>query len=297
MDADFPEVYDRAEPDFRPFQMTVDPRFYFESASHRSAQAELSYGLAQGEGFILITGESGVGKSMLAAHFLASVDPNRLAVGQIVSSRLDGAELVQALCHAFGLAEVAQDKTHALAAVEAFLQEQSHLGRRCLLIVDEAQALSDAALEELRMLSNFQLGPQPLLQVLLLATPDLRTRLGSNPELLRLKERIVASHNIEVLEHDDATDYIDHRLTVAGWTQGYPAIDPEFFSEVVERGRFNPRKINQIMQRMLHAASEHHLGILDLPLVDQCASQQAWHPAIGQNDHENQRDFLLARFA
>lgn len=282
MDTDFPETHARTEPDFRPFQLTVDPRFFFESATHRKAREELDYGLAQGEGIILITGESGVGKTMLSAHFLASVDPNRLSVGQIVSSKLDGAELVQAVCHAFGIGGGGQDKTHALAAIEAFLQEQAHLDRRCLLIIDEAQALTNEALEELRMLANFQLGPQPLLQVLLLAAPEFYARLQNDLDLVRLAERIVATSHIEEMTPEDARDYIDHRLTVAGLTDGNPFIDPEVFTEVALAGGFNPRKMNQIMKRLLYLASERHLGALDLPLLREIAEQELTKPMARQ---------------
>lgn len=279
MDSEFPEVYTRTKPDFRPFQMTVDPRFFFESATHRKAQAELDYGLSQGEGIIFITGESGVGKTMLAAQFLAAIDPNRLSVGQIVSSKFDGAEVVQAVCHAFGIGGGVQDKNHALAAIEAFLQEQAHLDRRCLLIIDEAQALANEALEELRMLANFQLGPQPLLQMLLLAAPDLRERLQNDPDLVRLAERIVATSHIEAMTLEDARDYIVHRLTVAGWTDGHPFIDPDVFAEVASTGDFNPRKINQIMKRMLYLATERKLGVLDIPLLHAIAEQDLTSPA------------------
>ncbi len=155
----FEEFYGLAS---RPFQLTPDPVFYFESLTHRKALSYLGYGLAQGEGFIVITGEVGAGKSTLVAHLMATVDPARLTAGQIVTSKLGGEEIVHVVAQSFGLAVEGHDKASALGAIEGFLHEEAREGRRCLLIVDESQNLSVAALEELRMLSNFQLGAHPL---------------------------------------------------------------------------------------------------------------------------------------
>ena len=148
----------------RPFQLTPDPQFYFESASHKKAMSYLGYGLGQGEGFIVVTGEVGAGKSTLVAHLMERIDPAALTVAQVVTSALDGAELVHVVAQAFGLAVEGHDKAGALGAIERFRQDEARAGRRCLLVVDECQNLDLAALEELRMLSNFQLGSHPLLQ-------------------------------------------------------------------------------------------------------------------------------------
>jgi type II secretory pathway predicted ATPase ExeA len=158
----------------KPFQLTPDPAFYFRSVTHRKALSYLGYGLAQGEGFIVITGEVGAGKSTLVAHLMRRVDPAQLTVGQIVTSNLDGEELVHVAAQSFGLEVDGHDKASALGAIEGFLHEEARAGRRCLLVVDESQNLSVEALEELRMLSNFQLGAHPLLQTLLLGQPEFK---------------------------------------------------------------------------------------------------------------------------
>ncbi len=119
----------------RPFQLTPDPEFYFESGTHRKALSYLGYGLAQGEGFIVITGAVGAGKSTLAAHLLAAIDRQRLTAAQIVTSRLDGNELVHLAARAFGIAVTGHDKASALGLIEAFLHEEARAGRRCLLVV------------------------------------------------------------------------------------------------------------------------------------------------------------------
>ena len=184
----------------RPFQLTPDPAFYFESLTHRKALSYLGYGLAQGEGFVVITGEVGAGKSTLVAHLMSTIDPARLTAAQVVTSKLDGEELVHVVAQAFGLLIEGHDKATALGAIEGFLHEEARAGRRCLLIVDESQNLSIGALEELRMLSNFQLGSHPLLQTLLLGQPEFRETLLEHPQLEQLRQRVIAAHHLDAME-------------------------------------------------------------------------------------------------
>ena len=234
----------------RPFQLTPDPEFYFESATHRKALSYLGYGLVQGEGFIVITGEVGAGKSTLVAHLLASIDRQRLTAGQIVTSALDGSQMVHVAAQSFGLDVAGQDKASALKAIELFLHAEARAGRRCLLVVDEAQNLSVAALEELRMLSNFQLGSHPLLQTLLLGQPEFRSVLAQSDALEQLRQRVIASHHLEAMEPGEIGPYVEHRLARVGW-QGNPEIEPRVYGELAEATGGIPRRINQIMARML----------------------------------------------
>lgn len=234
----------------RPFQLTPDPDFYFESATHRKALSYLGYGLAQGEGFIVITGEVGAGKSTLVAHLMQKIDPSQLTVAQIVTAALDGEEIVHVVAQAFGLEIDGHDKASALGAIEGFLHEEARAGRRCLLVVDESQNLSASALEELRMLSNFQLGAHPLLQTLLLGQPEFRDFLASHEELEQLRQRVIAAHHLEAMEQGELQPYIEHRLECVGW-DGNPAIDQRVFSELFKATGGIPRKLNQIMNRLL----------------------------------------------
>lgn len=234
----------------RPFQLTPDPEFYFESATHRKALSYLGYGLAQGEGFIVVTGEVGAGKSTLVAHLMATIDRQRLTAGQIVTSALDGAEMVHVAAQAFGLAVAGKDKASALKTIEAFLQAEARAGRRCLLVVDEAQNLSVAALEELRMLSNFQLGSHPLLQTLLLGQPEFRDLLANGETLEQLRQRVIATHHLEAMTTDEVGAYVEHRLGKVGWT-GNPAFEPRFHAELARASGGVPRRVNQLMARVL----------------------------------------------
>jgi putative secretion ATPase (PEP-CTERM system associated) len=234
----------------RPFQLTPDPEFYFESASHKKAMSYLGYGLNQGEGFIVITGEVGAGKSTLVAHLMERIDPEALTVAQVVTSALDGEELIHVVAQSFGVAVDGKDKAGALGAIEQFLQDEARAGRRCLLIVDECQNLEFTALEELRMLSNFQLGSHPLLQSLLLGQPEFRKTLAHHPNLDQLRQRIIASHHLEALDAEELEDYVHHRLAHVGW-ENQPSLEKGLLPALYEATGGIPRRVNQIMNRVL----------------------------------------------
>ena len=234
----------------KPFQLTPDPAFYFRSVTHRKALSYLGYGLAQGEGFIVITGEVGAGKSTLVAHMMGTIDPQQLTVAQIVTSKLDEDEIVHVVAQSFGLAVDGHDKASALGAIEGFLHDEARAGRRCLLIVDESQNLSVEALEELRMLSNFQLGNHPLLQTLLLGQPEFRATLQGHPALEQLRQRVIAAHHLEPMERGEIEPYIMHRLELVGWN-GNPQFDQRVFAELYEASGGIPRRVNQIANRLL----------------------------------------------
>ena len=252
----------------RPFQLTPDPAFYFESLTHRKALSYLSYGLAQGEGFVVITGEVGAGKSTLVAHLMATIDPARLTAAQIVTSKLDGEELVHVVAQAFGLIVDGHDKASALGAIEAFLHDEARAGRRCLLVVDESQTLQFEALEELRMLSNFQLGAHPLLQTLLLGQPEFRDTIQGHPQLEQLRQRVIAAHHLEAMELGEVQPYIEHRLKCVGWT-GNPQFDQRVFTELYEASGGVPRRINQICNRLMMLGAVEQRTRIDGAMLSQ----------------------------
>ena len=252
----------------RPFQLTPDPTFYFESLTHRKALSYLSYGLAQGEGFVVITGEVGAGKSMLVAHLMATIDPARLTAAQIVTSKLDGEELVHVVAQAFGLIVDGHDKASALGAIEAFLHDEARAGRRCLLVVDESQNLELEALEELRMLSNFQLGAHPLLQTLLLGQPEFRDTIQEHPQLGQLRQRVIAAHHLEAMELGEIQPYIEHRLKCVGWT-GNPKFDQRVYTELYEASGGVPRRINQICNRLMMLGAVDQRSRIDGAMLSQ----------------------------
>jgi general secretion pathway protein A len=233
----------------RPFQLTPDSRFWFESATHRTAMSYLGYGLAQGEGFIVITGEVGSGKTTLVGHVLDSVDPSRMTAARLVSTQVADADLLRLVCDAYGIAIPSPAKSDALAAIETFLHEEARAGRRTLLIVDEAQNLAVSALEELRMLSNFQLGETSLLQIFLLAQPEFRATLAS-PQLEQLRQRVIATHHLEAMLPEEIEPYLIHRLSLVGWQEN-PAFAPTVYDALWHASAGIPRRVNTITSRLL----------------------------------------------
>ena len=263
----------------RPFQLTPDPEFYFESATHRKALSYLGYGLAQGEGFIVITGEVGAGKSTLVAHLMATIDRARLTAGQIVTSALDGSEMIHVAAQCFGLDVAGKDKASALKAIELFLHAEARAGRRCLLVVDEAQNLAISALEELRMLSNFQLGSHPLLQTLLLGQPEFRATLAHSDALEQLRQRVIASHHLDAMEPGEVGPYVEHRLRHVGW-QGNPAIEPRVYAELARATGGVPRRINQFMARLLLLGAVEQRERIDQAMLEAVLADLARDTAV-----------------
>ena len=249
----------------RPFQLTPDPRFYFESATHRKAMSYLGYGLAQGEGFIIITGEIGAGKSTLVAHLMQTVDKARLTAAQIVTTQLKGDDLLHMVASSFGVATAGLDKTGTLAAIEQFLHAEARAGRRCLLVVDESQNLPMPALEELRMLSNFQLGSHPLLQIFLLGQPEFRAMVHGAPGLEQLRQRIIATHHLGAMDAPEVQPYVEHRMKLVGWT-GRPAFADDLWARLFEETGGIPRKVNMLINRVLLMAAVDNRDTVDANL-------------------------------
>lgn len=261
----------------RPFQLTPDPQYYFESATHRKALSYLGYGLAQGEGFIVITGEVGAGKSTLVGHLMQSIDKVRMNAATIVTSQLDGADMVNMAAESFGIDTRGMDKAAALSSIQSFLHAEARAGRRCLLIVDEAQNLSIEALEELRMLSNFQLGSTALLQIFLLGQPEFRHLVNNAPELEQLRQRIIATHHLEPMDADEVQPYIEHRLTRAGWT-GRPQLTADAYDALHDETGGVPRKLNTLMNRVMLMGSVEQVETIDGDLVRAVIADMAGKP-------------------
>ncbi|TRD12515.1 general secretion pathway protein [Erythrobacter insulae] len=266
----------------RPFQLTPDPEFYFESSSHKKAMSYLGYGLNQGEGFIVITGEVGAGKSTLVAHLMERINPEELTVAQVVTSALDGEELIHVVAQAFGIAIHGKDKASALGAIERYLQEEAREGKRCLLVVDECQNLDLTALEEMRMLSNFQLGSHPLLQTLLLGQPEFRRTLAHHPDLDQLRQRIIASHHLEALDEEEVEDYIMHRLKHVGW-QGRPTLRPGLLPALYRATDGIPRRVNQVMNRLLLLGAIEEKDALTIKMLDAVIEEMGADAARGSS--------------
>ena len=233
----------------KPFQLNPDPQFYFDSRQHRRAMSFVEYGLHQGEGFIVITGEVGTGKTTLVRNLLANLDSRQVVAANLVSTQLDAEDTLRMVAGAFGIRTKELAKSELLLSLEALLASHASQGRRCLLIVDEAQNLAAQAVEELRMLSNFQAGTQALLQSFLVGQPEFRAILQA-PGLHALRQRVIAACHIDPLDADDTRAYIEHRLKRVGW-QGVPLIMPDAFEAIFAASAGIPRRINLLCDRLL----------------------------------------------
>ena len=232
----------------RPFQLTSDPRFFYASKGHRRAMAYLVYGAHQGEGFIVITGEIGAGKTMLASALARKMASSNLVLAQVVSTNLEADDLVRMVAAAFGLT---QDNSKAvlLNRVEQFLVACQKQGKKVLLVVDEAQNLPPRSVEELRMLSNFVCADKPLLQTFLLGQPEFRKTLQS-PEMEQLRQRVIASCHLGPLDGAETDAYIMHRLQAVGW-HGDPSFSSDAMVSIRQHTGGIPRKINILCDRLL----------------------------------------------
>lgn len=232
-----------------PFQLSPDHRFFFESSVHRTALAHLTYGLSQGEGFIIISGDVGAGKTTLVGHLFETLDKQRFVAARVVSTQLHADDMLRMVAAAFGLPIADTNKATLLRLVENFLLTNQQQGKRCLLVVDEAQNLSISALEELRMLSNFQAGAHAPLQSFLLGQPQFRALLAS-PDLEQLRQRVIASYHLGPLAPAEMRLYIEHRLRAVGWKQD-PSMADDAFTAIYAATGGVPRRINTLCSRIL----------------------------------------------
>lgn len=234
----------------KPFQLNPDPAFYFGSKQHRRAQAYLEYGMHQNEGFIVITGEVGAGKTTIVRGLLDNLNPDKVIAAQLVSTQLDADDTLRLVGAAFGLRTKDVAKSDVLMSLEAFLISSATKGKRCLLVVDEAQNLTARAVEELRMLSNFQYGNQALLQSFLVGQPEFRQILQS-PHMMQFRQRVIAACHIGPLDVTETQAYVEHRLRLAGAKDGIPALSQAAFEGIFKASSGIPRRINSICDRLL----------------------------------------------
>lgn len=258
------------------FQLSPDPRFFYPSQVHARALAYLQYGLHQSDGFIVITGEVGAGKTMLAQHLLSRMDRDSYLTANIVSTQLGHDELLRMVASALNIPHAGLDKVSVLRDIEALLLHRHRAGQRCLLLVDEAQNLGRMALEELRMLSNLQAGGVPLVQSFLLGQPQLRKTLGSD-DLRQLRDRVIASYHLGPMTKAETAKYIMHRLRLVGWNSN-PEIQDEAMTEIHHRTEGIPRRINNLCTRLLIFAfleKRRHLDVESVRTVIEDMSEEA----------------------
>lgn len=242
-----------------PFRLTPDSHFFFPSSGHSSALSHLTFGLAHQEGFIVVTGEIGTGKTMLVERLWEQLDRDSYVIARVETTQVAANDLLRLVAAGFGL-ESSCNKATLLCALIETLRAHRTAGRRCLLVVDEVQALRFPALEELRMLSNVADGERSLLQLVLLGQPLFRKTLA-NPRLDQLRQRVLASYHLGPLSGEETRTYIEHRLRAAGW-QDRPQWEDAAFHIVHRYTGGVPRQINRLCGRvLLHGALDRSDGI------------------------------------
>jgi general secretion pathway protein A len=289
-----------------PFQLTPDSRFFFGSQEHRKAMAFLQYGLAQQEGFVVVTGEIGAGKTTLVEHLLSTIDPREYVAARVVTTQLGGYDTLCMIANAFGIASEGIDKGPLISRVKNHFAGLQAQGKHPLVIVDEAQSLTTEAIEELRMLSNLTTGPQAPFQGIFLGQPEFRAALSS-PGLQQLRQRVIASCHLGALSADDTQKYIEHRLRRVGWTDD-PGFSDDAFDQIYRHSGGIPRRINTLCSRLLLLGYLEERHAIDGAAVANVAremaaelgcvaEQQVWlRPSLEERiEHVNANDELHSR--
>jgi type II secretory pathway predicted ATPase ExeA len=232
-----------------PFRLAPEPDFCFSHNGYKRAREYLEFALAQGEGFVMVTGRPGTGKTLLVETFLKGINPREVIARRIAVSSFGATDLLRAVAYAYDIAAAGMDKATMRHRIQQFFVQQEQAGRRVLLIIDEAQTLSHAALEELRILADLQTQSRLMLQLFLVGQESLQ-ELMCTPEMEQFQQRVIANYQLVPLTLQDTRSYIEHRLLQAGWKG-----DPEFSSAAVlsiyKLSTGVPRHINKICNRLL----------------------------------------------
>jgi len=261
------EYYGLTEP---PFNITPNPRFLFYSAKHREAFNHLLYGIRERKGFVQLTGEVGAGKTTLCRALLDQLGQN-FSTALIVNPALDPNQLVQSIAMEFGLKVKGLDRLETIAEINHFLLEQMAQDRESVLIIDEAQDLTNVLLEQVRLLSNLETDDRKLLQIVLMGQPELRDRLNQH-ELRQLRQRITVRYHLRALKYSEVGQYIHHRIHVSGG-KGPPYFTAPALWRVHRYSKGVPRLINALCDKCLLAGFVHGCDRIDFKMVGRAINE------------------------
>lgn len=234
-----------------PFNIAPNPNMLFPSARHKEAIAYLRYGLRGAGGFVMLTGEVGTGKTMVSRSVLGDL-PETFHVAYILNPTLDSVQLLQTVCESFDIqVDDVNDHKQLTDALQRFLIEQHQQDHSCLLVIDEAQHLSVAALEQLRLFTNLETNEKKLLQIILIGQPELQEKLNTR-ELRQLAQRITARYHLLPLTQSETFLYINHRIKAVGGQR--PLFDKAAMKLIFLNAKGTPRLINLMADRALMGA-------------------------------------------
>lgn len=255
------EYYGLTEP---PFDITPNPRFLFYSAKHREAYNHLLYGIRERKGFVQMTGEVGAGKTTLCRALLEELS-DRYSTALILNPVLNSDELMKAIATEFGLSVMGLDRLDTIAAINRFLLQQVEQQKDAVLIIDEAQNLTEDLLEQVRLLSNLETDNRKLLQIVLMGQPELRDRLNSH-QLRQLRQRITVRYHLQPLTQFEVSQYVQHRLHVSG-ANGTPRFTRPALWRVHHHSKGIPRLVNAICDKALLAGFVNQADTIDFRMV------------------------------
>jgi type II secretory pathway predicted ATPase ExeA len=256
-----------------PFRLTPDPAFLYLSKHHARAKAYMESTIWFTDGFVVITGEIGSGKTTLIETFLKELEKD-VVVAQINQTQVSAIEFLQTVLVQFGFQPFRMKKAELLSTLNEFLVEQYANGRRVLLIVDEAQNLSNKVLEEIRLLSGVETTKEKVLRIILAGQPELNDKLNS-PMLIQLAQRIRLRFHLTALSKTDTQLYIQHRLEVAG-SQGRQIFDPETYPLIFRYTGGIPRLVNTLCDTSLMAAFAQDKDVVTVEHMKAAIDELQW---------------------
>jgi general secretion pathway protein A len=251
-----------------PFEMTPDPAFLYLGETHREGLATLVYGVQSGKGFVMLTGEVGTGKTTLLHALLGQLDADT-ASAFLFNPKLEPLDFFRILFDEYGIEEPCRTKAEYLLALNHFLIERLRRNQKTLLIIDEAQTLSPAMLEEVRLLSNLETPSSKLLQIMLVGQPELAQVLA-RPELRQLRQRIVLRHQLRPFDEKELGAYIEERLTLAGYT-GKGIFKRSALKEIFDVTGGVPRVVNIVCDSALLAGYASGKTVLGSDVIREVA--------------------------
>ncbi len=257
-----------------PFSITPNPRYVFLSKHHREVFAHLLFGIRRHAGFIEVTGEVGTGKTTVLRTLFLELEKEEAKIAYIFNPCLAAGELLRTVNREFGLEhQAAQTELHG--ALNTFLLQENAAGRTVVLVIDEAQNLAVEILEQIRLLSNLETETEKLIQIVLVGQPELGVLLDK-PELRQLSQRITVRYHLEPMDAEDTASYIEHRLSIAGWTRGQ-LFTPGAIRKIFKETRGNPRMINVLCDRALLIGYADHIEHIDLPEICRAVKEVRRH--------------------
>mgnify|MGYP001596321853 FL=1 len=254
----------------RPFNVTSDPAFFFLSRQHKEALSHLLYGVTQRKGILVITGEIGTGKTTLCRFFLNQL-PKNVKTAFILNPYFSEIQLLEAIINDFGLKVKNKSRLSFVWELNRFLLSESEDGNNVVLIIDEAQNLRPQALEQVRLLSNLETEKDKLIQIVLMGQPELNRKLNLY-DLRQLQQRIMVRYHITPLEKDELSEYINHRLNIAG-SNGSINFTDEALKVISDFSYGVPRLINIICDRALLAGFVAEAKTIDLDIINKCIKE------------------------